>query len=269
MTSARQMSSRKPPVAMSTFGFPDDPHPALGRTVASAVPLCRARERSSNSQFQSPSPNALPASAHKTFQVLWPVPVVALGRARNPSLFWSPPPKVNIPSICHVPLCQPRPPFRPPARGLSSPQQTPSTQRPRPVQLSTFSPKPETHPIYVPRSPRPTWSNLATLQNVEKLSFQARIYSNCRETKIFFTTPKFNIPLPHSPFPHLCRSGKSVGDLPAFLRGFVLCGRQLYLPLSAPLQSTFPPALCLATPILTPRAAFPRMRVTRTKFAYA
>jgi len=37
------------------------------------------------------------------------------------------------------------------------------------------------------------WLNLAIPENVEKLSFQARIYSNCRETKIFFTTPKFNI----------------------------------------------------------------------------
>jgi len=56
MTSVYQMSSRNPPVAQSTFGFPDDPPHVLGRSGASPVLSGRARERSNNSQFQSPSP---------------------------------------------------------------------------------------------------------------------------------------------------------------------------------------------------------------------
>jgi len=106
MTSAHQMSSRKPPVPQSTFGFPDD----------SASP-----------------PRSTPyAQAHKLFPVLWSVPSVAFGRARerssnslfrpsasarNPSLFWSPPPKVNFP-FTHRPRFSRGPLPLPPGFGL-------------------------------------------------------------------------------------------------------------------------------------------------------
>jgi len=120
------MSSWNRVAAQSTSRSPDDlvlPPWSIVRVSAQAFPcpdfrvphvaFDRARERSSNSQFRSSA------------------------SARNPSLFCSPPPKVNIPSSHRCLLLDPD--LDPtPERGLSSPQQTPSIHRQRPVQLSTF-----------------------------------------------------------------------------------------------------------------------------------
>jgi len=80
-----------------------------------------------------------------------------------------------------------------PERGLSSPQQTPSTQNSCPVQSSTFSLRPESSLIHVLSFPHPAWSNLATPKNVEKLSFQARLNCLYRQSENFYTTLKCNI----------------------------------------------------------------------------
>jgi len=83
-------------------------------------------------------------------------------------------------------------------RGLSSPQQTPSIQRLRPVQLATFNLQ-----LEAPPSPSPclwclSWLNLATSKNVEKLSFQPRLNCLYRQSKNFLTTPEFYISPPSS-----------------------------------------------------------------------
>jgi len=97
MTSARQMSSRNPPVCQSTFGFPDD------------------------SDFPPGSANC--ASARKPFHVRSSFWRVAFSRARecsNDSLFWSLPPKPPAPPI-HRPRFTPCPSPLPPRSGLRQP----------------------------------------------------------------------------------------------------------------------------------------------------
>jgi len=144
MTSALQMSSRKPPVGQSTFGFPDD--------------------------------SFLGARA-----------------------------------------------FQPAANSV----------HPAPASCPTRNPKPETPSPLSPCSPCLAWSNLATQKNVEKLSFQARIYLFCRESENFFTTLKCDIfphPTPASRRPAqpstvkletLSTPSRPWLEAPAFLRVFV------------------------------------------------
>jgi len=130
MTSAHQMSSRKPPVAQSTFGFPDDPP----RSADFSPPRISSAHRLSVGML---TPTAHPPGS---------------------------------------PLCSLRP-----LRSLRE----------------AFSP----HPLSLyPVSSSASASVLSNFQNVEKLSFQARLNCLYRQLENFFTASKVNIfPRPTPP----------------------------------------------------------------------
>jgi len=118
MTSAHQMSSRKPPVRQSTFGFPDDSAPPRVGTTSTSSHL-----------FSASPPSAAPACL-------------------------------------------------------------------------TFNLQPATLPS-TPAPLAPKWLLLPTLQNVEKLSFQARLNCLYRQSENFCTAPKFYIFYPSTVRPSL------------------------------------------------------------------
>jgi len=135
MTSAYQMSSRKPPVRQSTFGFPDDSTP--GRTPTSVGQL-------------GTSPRSLPLDTTPRASALNPCPNLrsALRAAFGVS------PKVNIPSTHR------------------SPSATPSNFNPQP-EISSSLPCPQCL----------AWLIFSTSKNVEKISFQARVFRFCSNRK--------------------------------------------------------------------------------------
>jgi len=166
MTSAHQMSSRKPPVAQSTFGFPDDSTTARG--------------------LSSPQPTS---SAHR----------LSVGMLTPPA---------------HL-LCSPSRTL-PPAH-LGAPQK---------MREALFPPPPSPSLCL-------SWLNFATLQNVEKRSFQARLNCLYRQLEKIFTIPKCNIfPNPSRSIartapclpPRLpARTLRPLLEAPAFLRAFASC----------------------------------------------
>jgi len=181
MTSLTPMSSRKPPVCQSTFGFPDDPPRPLG-----SAPCARA---------------------HKPFPVLCSVPRVSFGRARersSNSQFCFLSPKPSTPSTTRFPSClSTRAGKNLPARlGLPSPPgtipQPADSTLPSPLvppQLSTRNLTSETsslrplRPLFEAFSPHPLCplclggENCPPPKNVEKLSFHPR--TTIREANVY------------------------------------------------------------------------------------
>jgi len=167
MTSAHQMSSRKPPVRQSTFGFPDDP-PGFGLRPSSAAfrPARPARRLPQNVPRapESCQPAETPVCAPKCGYVrLIPKKIICPNVDSSPPLAHR---KSKIPNTASVPP-----------------------------------------PAFV--------SVLSNFQNVEKLSFQARVLAFSRESDDFFPV---NIRAILSRFQHFARSSRLRFSLLSFCR---------------------------------------------------
>jgi len=191
MTFGRQMSSRNPPVAQSTFGFPDDSLSAPGSTrlglVPSGVPpkvnilstrrFCPARLSTLDLKSE---PDSSPVRALRSWHEAFSFPALCLCKLRGRR---SRSPK-NVEKLS----------FGPHRLACTS-----KAKKIFPPRFSTFPP-PKTVQLFSQicasvsfgGGPFPfsslclSWFILPTLPNVEKLSFQPRVYLFLRESKNLF-----------------------------------------------------------------------------------
>jgi len=182
MTSADQMSSLKPPVGQSTFGFPDDPP----LSVDFSPPRTSSAHRLSVGMLTPPA--HLPSSPSRPWR---PARLSALQKMREAPFLNrppSPPAPGSTPDPHQTPVCAHLCGY---VRLIPKNFLRPNVDS-RPPLANPRSKIPKTSSVCSVSS-APAVSSLSNFQNVEKLSFQARLNCLYRQSENFLITPKVNI----------------------------------------------------------------------------